>query len=219
MSLRFAILIAAPPLAGVVFGYLSGGRLRGLRTIPVRALWLVWLAAAVQFAQYYVPGFHGAPALAVVFGAVLAWLAVNLPHWPVAARIAGVLIVLGASLNGLAIALNGRMPYDARAAAGAGLPAGTDTPKNVAVNERTRAVALGDTIPLVPLRALISPGDILIGGGAFAFVLIGMRRTERRDDDRDTVLAPAHAGALHAGHAGLADLHDRRPARAGRLIP
>jgi hypothetical protein len=211
MSFRFAILIAAPPLAGVALGYLSGGRIGGLRTIPVRALWLVWLAAAAQLAQYYVPGLHGPAALAVVFAVVLTWLAVNLPRWPAAARIAGVLIVLGASLNGLAIALNGRMPYDAGAA-----PA-TDTPKNVAADERTRVAALGDTIPLAPLHALISPGDILIGGGACAFVLIAMRRRERRIDD--IVLAPPHAGAVHAGRPGVAAGHDRRPVRAGRLIP
>ncbi|MFI5889701.1 DUF5317 family protein [Actinoplanes sp. NPDC051513] len=213
MSLRFAIVIAAPPLAGVALGYLSGGRISGLRTIPVRALWLVWLAAAAQFAQYYVPGLHRAAMLAVVFGVVLIWLAVNLPRWPVAARIAGVLIVLGASLNGVAIALNGRMPYDARAAAGAG------TPKNVPANERTRAAILGDTIPLVPLHALISPGDILIGGGACAFVVIAMRRSERRSHDRDPVLAPHHAGALHPGHAGPVAVHRRGTVRAGRLNP
>jgi hypothetical protein len=215
MSLRFAILMAAPPIAGAALGYLSGGRLGGLRTIPVRALWLVWLAAAAQLAQYYVPGLHGAPALVVVFGAVLTWLALNLPRWPAAARVAGVVIVLGASLNGLAIALNGRMPYDARAAVAAGLPAGDETPKNVAATGRTRAAVLGDTIPLVPLRALISPGDILIGGGACAFVLIAMRRSDRRH--RDPLLAAPDAGAVHPGHPGPADLHDRRPARAGRL--
>src|SRR4051794_32726563 len=67
MSIRFAILIAAPPLAGAVFGYLSGGRIKGLLTLRVRALWLVWLAAAAQLAQYSVPHLHGAPALVVVF--------------------------------------------------------------------------------------------------------------------------------------------------------
>jgi hypothetical protein len=111
--------------------------------------------------------------LAVVFGVVLTWLALNLPRWPAALRVAGVLIVLGAVLNGAAIALNGRMPYAA--------PAAHDTAKNVAADDRTRAARLGDTIPIAPLHALISPGDILIGGGACAFVLLAMRRrrTER----------------------------------------
>ncbi|GIF21729.1 hypothetical protein Ate02nite_44590 [Paractinoplanes tereljensis] len=202
--------MAAPPLAGVALGYLSGGRLGGLRTIEVKALWLVWLAAAAQFAQYRVPILHGPVTLVVVFGAVLAWLAVNLPRRPVALRVAGLLIVLGALLNGLPIALNGRMPYDAGAATG-------ETPKNVAANEQTRAAILGDTIPLAPLHALISPGDILIGGGACAFVLLAMRRPERRP--HDAVPAPAVPGALHPGHPGAAALHDRRSARAGRLIP
>jgi uncharacterized protein DUF5317 len=210
MSYRFAILMATPPLAGVALGYLSGGRLRGLRTIDVKALWLVWLAAAAQLAQYRVPALRGPATLLVVFGAVLAWLAVNLPRQPVALRAAGLLIVLGALLNGLPIALNGRMPYDAAAATG-------ETPKNVAANERTRAAALGDTIPLAPLHALISPGDILIGGGACAFVLVAMRRPERRRDD--AVPAPAVPGALHPGRPGPAALHDRRPVRAGWLSP
>jgi hypothetical protein len=179
MSLRFAILIAAPPLAGVVLGYLSGGRLSALRTIPVTASWLVWLAAAAQLAQYRVPALHGPLTLVVVFGAVLAWLAINLPRRPAALRIAGVLIVLGAALNGLAIAANGRMPYTAAAATG-------ETPKNVAATEQTRAAFLGDTIPLDALHALISPGDILIGGGTCAFVLSAMRRRETTPRERSS---------------------------------
>ncbi|GAA2642313.1 DUF5317 family protein [Paractinoplanes durhamensis] len=219
MSARFAILIAAPPLAGAALGYLSGGRLGALRTIKIRALWLIWLAAAAQLAQYHVPALHGPATLAVVFGAVLAWLALNLPRWPRAVRIAGVAIVLGASLNGLAIALNGRMPYDAQAAAGAGLPTGGETPKNVAATTETRAAVLGDTIPLTPLHAMISPGDILIAGGACAFVLLAMRRQPRRHDDQDLALDSPDAAAPHAGRPGDAALHDRRPARAGRLTP
>jgi Family of unknown function (DUF5317) len=213
MSYRFAILMAAPPLAGVALGYLSGGRLGGLRTIKVRALWLIWLAAAAQLSQYYVPAMHGPAALVIVFAAVLAWLAVNLPGWPRAIRIAGVLIVLGAALNGLAIALNGRMPYDAAALpAGSGESSKSETPKNVAATEQTRLALLGDTMPIAPLHALISPGDILIGGGSAALVLLAMRRAKRSTHDREPDLAPTDPGAVHPGHPGLADLHDRRTA-------
>jgi hypothetical protein len=80
------------------------GRLSGFRTIRVRALWLVWLAAVVQAAQYYAPVLRDAvesivPMLAIVLALVLVWLAVNLPRWPVAIRVAGVVIALGALLN------------------------------------------------------------------------------------------------------------------------
>nr|BFE73946.1 hypothetical protein GCM10020092_072470 [Actinoplanes digitatis] len=105
------VVMLAPVVAGVALGYLLGGRLAGFGAIRIRALWLVWLAAGVQFAQYSALGAR--PLLAVVFTLVAAWLAVNIPEWPGAVRAAAVVIVLGASLNGLAIALNGRMPYDA----------------------------------------------------------------------------------------------------------
>lgn len=89
MSVRFFLLTIAPPVAGVALGYLLGGRLAGFRTVRVRALWLVWLAAGVQFAQYSLDGVRvfvehtvGVPMLALVFAVVLAWLAVNLPGWP-----------------------------------------------------------------------------------------------------------------------------------------
>lgn len=89
MSIRFLLLTIAPPVAGVLLGYLLGGRLGGFRSIPIRALWLVWLAAGVQFAQYSVAGVRhfiedtlGVPMLALIFAIVLAWLAVNLPGWP-----------------------------------------------------------------------------------------------------------------------------------------
>ena len=111
MSLRFLLLSLAPPVLGVAIGYLSGGRLSGFRTLRIRALWLVRLAALVQFAQYSMaPVRHLGPVPAAVFALVLAWLAVNLRSWPGAVRWAGALIVAGAALNGTVIACRVRCP-------------------------------------------------------------------------------------------------------------
>lgn len=184
MSIRGLILLVAPPLIGVALGYLVGGRLSGLRTIRVRALWLVWLAALVQAAQYYAPAVRDAiesvvPMLAIVFVLVLTWLAVNLPTWPAAIRVAGVVIAVGALLNGLVITLNGRMPYAPAVAAAVGLSPGLTTAKNEPADGDTRLSGWGDTIPIAPLRKVISPGDVLIGGGTVALVVLAMRRHRR----------------------------------------
>jgi hypothetical protein len=204
------LLMIAPPVAGVALGHLSGGRLAGFRTIGVRALWLVWLAAVAQYAV------DGPAGLAVVFTSVLIWLAVNLPRWPAAVRLAGVAVLLGAALNGSAIALNGRMPYDPAAAAIAGLPAGAETPENEPAATATRVAVLGDTIPVPPLHAVVSPGDLLIAGGACAFVVFTMRRHRRsRSPDNPEEVKddlPHRPGAQHAGDPALHGrrAHDRR---------
>ncbi|GAA1889976.1 DUF5317 family protein [Asanoa iriomotensis] len=183
MSFRFFLLTIAPPLLGVGLGYLLGGRLAGLRSLRIRALWLVWVAAAVQFAQYSLGGVRhfvenvvGVPMLAVVFATVLGWLAVNLPRWPAAIRLTGLAIVLGAVLNGVVIAANGRMPYDPAAVAKAGGQPGSQTAKNEPAGAGTRLAWLGDTIPIPGLRKVASPGDVLISAGACAFVVLAMRR-------------------------------------------
>jgi hypothetical protein len=178
MSLRFFLLIITPPVLGVAIGYLSGGRLAGFRTLRIRALWLVWLAALVQCAQYSLaPVRHlGVSVLALVFALVLAWLAVNLRSWPRALRWAGALIVAGAALNGTAIFLNGRMPYDPAAVTAVGLRPGVETPKNEPAAGHTPLALLGDTIPVPGLRKVVSPGDVLIATGACALVVLTMRR-------------------------------------------
>jgi hypothetical protein len=165
VSIRGLILLLAPPLIGVVLGYLVGGRLTGFRTIRVRALWLVWLAAAVQAAQYYAPVLRDTiesfvPILAIVFLLVLGWLALNLATWPATIRVAGIVIAMGALLNGLVITANGRMPYAPAMAEAVGLPPGLTTPKNEPMDADTRLSALGDVIPIAPLHKVISPGDV-----------------------------------------------------------
>ncbi|WP_238011340.1 DUF5317 family protein [Dactylosporangium sp. AC04546] len=183
MSIRMLVLVVIPPLLGVGIGYLAGGRLAGFRAIRIRGLWLLWLAAGLQVAHYYVPLVRELVSdramLAVVFAPVLLWLGVNLRHWPAGLRIAGAAIVLGAALNAVAIGLNGRMPYSPAAAEAAGLRAGITTPKNVPAGDGTRLSYLGDIIPIAPLRKVVSLGDLLISGGSCAVVALAMRRHRR----------------------------------------
>ncbi|HEX5202850.1 MAG TPA: DUF5317 family protein [Actinoplanes sp.] len=186
MSLSFFVLIVTPPIAGLLVGYLCGGRLSGFRSVRIRALWLVWVAAAVQFAQYFAPGVRhvvqdvaGVPMLALVFAIVFGWLAVNLRHWPAAIRVAGAAIVLGAAMNALVIGLNGRMPYDPAAADAVGSAPGLEGPKNAPAAAGTRLAPLGDVIPVPLVDKIASPGDVLIGGGTVALVVLAMRRGRR----------------------------------------
>jgi hypothetical protein len=226
MSFRFFLLTISPPVIGVAVGYLSGGRLSGFRGLRIRALWLVWLAAALQFAQYSVEPVRafaedtvGVPMLVPVFAVVLVWLGVNLPGWPRAIRLAGLAIALGAALNGAAIAANGRMPYDQGAVAGLGLRAGIETPKNEPAEAGTRLAFLGDTIGIPVLRKVASPGDVLIAFGAAALVVLAMRRARRPEETTDDP-NPEPTPAPDAGHpadAGGAALHDRRPTDRGQL--
>jgi hypothetical protein len=170
------ILLLGPPAAGVAVGYLCGGRLAALRRVRISALWLLWLAAVAQAAQYYVTALRHPAMLVVVFGLVLAWLGVNLPNWPLAVRIAGAVIAIGAFANGLVIALNGRMPYEPAAVEAVGQRPGLVTPKNVPADPGTRLAILGDSIPVSVVEKVISPGDVLIGGATIAFVAFAMRR-------------------------------------------
>lgn len=198
MSFSFFLLTVAPPVTGVLLGYLCGGRLSGFRTVRVRALWLIWLAAAVQLAQYSAPAVRhvvedvaGIPMLALVFAIVFGWLAVNLRHWPAAIRVAGVAIVLGAATNALVIGLNNRMPYDPAAVAAVGGIPGVEGPKNAPADAGTRLAALGDVIPVPLLGKVASPGDVLIGGGTIALVTLTMRRSRRNQAPPTSAVLPA----------------------------
>lgn len=183
MSIHSLILLIAPPTVGVIVGYVCGGRLAGLRSIRLSAVWLLWLAAVVQAAQYYVAPLRHPATLVVVFGLVLCWLAMNLPTWPLAIRIAGVAITVGALANGLTIALNGRMPYEPTAAEAVGLRPDLTTPKNEPADDATRLAFLGDTIPVTPLKKVVSAGDVLIGAGTVALTALAMRRRDQPDPE------------------------------------
>src|SRR5262245_3417348 len=152
------ILLVTPVLVGVLAGTAAGGRLANLLSVRLRGLWLLWLAAAVQAAQYYLPWPRrlvqddlGTPMLAAVFAIVLLWVARNVVRWPRPMQLAAALVVAGALGNGLAIAANGRMPYAPQAAVRAHLPTTVVGPKNQPADGGTRLGFLGDVIPLPPL--------------------------------------------------------------------
>jgi hypothetical protein len=181
LSLQAAALFLFPVAAGVVAGYAAGGSLAGLISIRLRALWLLWLAAGLQAIQL-----AGAlrevrgPLLAAVFALAAAWLAVNLAGRPRVIQAAAALALAGGLANGAAIAANGRMPYLPAAARAAGLSPGARTPKNIAAGPASHLIGLGDIIPVPPLDAVISAGDILIIAGVIALIAAAMRQVPGR---------------------------------------
>lgn len=179
MDIETVILFAALVAAGVLAGYLTGGSLAGLLSIRLRALWLLWLAAVVQAGELYARtlGHHWRlPLLVITFALAGAWLAANLPGRPVVMTTAGCVALAGGLANGVAIAANGRMPYLPAAARTDQIAPGLVTPKNVAAAPGSHlTAALGDTIPVPPLHAIISIGDVLITIATIALIATAMR--------------------------------------------
>lgn len=171
-------LLLGPVALGVLAGYATGGSLAGLTRTRLRRLWLLWLAAAVQAGELYARGLGRdgrLPLLAITFVLAGAWLAVNLPSRPLVMKTAAWTALAGGLINGVAIAVNGRMPYLAAAARAVGIPPGVATPKNVAAVPGSHLVVLGDIIPLSPLHKVISIGDVLIILATVVLIAAAMR--------------------------------------------
>lgn len=223
MSGQAVLLFGFPAIVGVAAGYVSGGRLGGLVATRLRALWLVWLAGAAQVAEYATERLDGRPGqvlrsvlLAATFAMALGWLLVNLRGRSRVLKTAASTALVGGLLNGVAIALNGRMPYSPSAAATAGIPPGSKTAKNIAAARDSRLSFLGDIIPVPPLHAVISVGDILITLGAAAVIATAMHQPvprhtpEERHDSNHQRTAPDD-GAVHPGDHRPAPVHHRSP--------
>lgn len=169
------LLYALPPTVGVVIGYLWGGRLRHLATVRLRAVWLVWLAAAAQLAATALVSGTAATVLsASAFAMAAVCMVLNLARCR-AAAIAGTVVLVGAGANALAILLNGGMPYSATAAHAVGLTVDDETVRNTVAGEGTRLPWLGDVIAVPPLGAVVSAGDLLIAIGIVGLVASLMR--------------------------------------------
>ena len=186
MSFNAVLAFLVPAMLGVLIGFAIGGRLSGLATSRPKALWLLWVAVALHACHRHLPAVVEpverrlpVPMLAVIFALVLAWLAVNLRHRSRVLRAASAVIAVGMLLNGVVIFANGHMPYSARAAAAAHIPAAEIMPKDAPSDQTTRLVVLADAIPVPALRAVASPGDAVIAVG-IALAMAGAMWTARK---------------------------------------
>ncbi|GAA2875032.1 DUF5317 family protein [Nonomuraea rubra] len=160
------LLMAAPVLLGAALGYLFGGRLHHLADLRLKALPLLLAAALLQAAQFAGVTLFGLSLIGPVFVLVGVWGLLNLrdPGCPVRPPLA--VILAGGAMNGLAILVNGRMPF-----------AGTsgETPKHEVMDAATRLPWLGDVIPVPGTHLLISVGDLLLVAGIGWLIAAGMR--------------------------------------------
>lgn len=170
------ILYAIP--AGILAGFLLGGRLQGLSTIQFRWAWVFLLGLAVQLVLFsdYVTERIGEAGVPIYVGstlAVAAVIAMNL-------RIRGMpIVLLGALSNLVAIVANGGyMPASVEAMQSLGKPvkggySNSSFVPDPALPWLTDIFALP---PWLPFSNVFSVGDILIGLGVVVVISSAMRR-------------------------------------------
>jgi hypothetical protein len=173
--------------AGIVAGYLAGGRLRHLAvTIRLRAVWLIYVGLAVQVLvafgpKSWVPQDVRFPLVLGSYGLVAVWLVVNGLKQRGAVQAAVLIIGLGTLLNIAAIAPNGGIPVSDWALEKSGqsmvyTEKEGEFFKHVRASENTYLNVLGDAIPVPFVARVISVGDIAILLGIAITLAVGMRR-------------------------------------------
>jgi hypothetical protein len=170
---------------------LTGGDLRRLSTVRLRWLPLLWAALALQLIATVIP--FGLPDWALSSLHTASYVLVGAMVLA-NRRLPGILILwVGASLNLLAIAVNGgTLPARASALREAGIhpKAGFD---NSGVVSHPHLAWLGDwwaTPSWLPLRNVISVGDLVILAGAAVLLHVTCRSRDRSRNLLDAAPLP-----------------------------
>ena len=151
---------------GVAAGLAIGRDPRRLAAVSIRWLPLLLVALVARaVAPFAGPVAFPLYLVALAGTAVAAAANVRLPG--------AALIAVGGALNLAVVLLNGGMPVDPAAVAAAGGAMPTDR-LHVAVGPQTLVGYLADVIPVAPLHAAYSAGDVAIALGGFLvpFVLL-----------------------------------------------
>jgi hypothetical protein len=170
-------------VAGLGFRWLTH-RTGGLSALNLRATPLVFAGLALQFAPALgaYPKSALIPGLLASYALIALWLVVNVRLQRGVYRGAFALLAAGWLLNFIPIAANRGMPVSAWASAKASAP---NIPhrgamvKHVVADSSSPARVLGDVIPVAPLHAVISFGDIVLALGVAA-IAGGEAEADRR---------------------------------------
>jgi hypothetical protein len=178
--------LAVLALAGAgLVGFVLGGSVASLATLPLRSRWLVAVAVAAQLGGGLLASAAGSATAYVVGLAASALAALGFCLRNL--RVRGVpLVTVGLLLNTTVVLANGAMPVSLAAAARAGtstavIAAGTD-PRHTVAGAGTALRTLGDVVPVpLPVRPEVaSPGDVLVAAGLTELLCLGMRRRRLR---------------------------------------
>ena len=182
-------------VAGVAAGAGTGGRIRNVADVRLRAAPLAWIAVAVQaslglpFTRHLGAGRPGL--VAVSFGLVGIFLLANLRGRSGALRAGLALLAIGWALNAAVVIANGGMPVSLHALERSDLPSDFDVEdgnlwKHVPADASTRLAPLGDVLTVDGVSNVFSIGDVALMVGTTIGIAAAMRR-------------PDGAGAKHAG--------------------
>jgi hypothetical protein len=176
-------LFALAGLGGAAVGLARGGRLHQLLGLHLRAGPLAWACFAAQVALGLAE--HGPPplvrdvVLVASYAGIGLWIAVNVAGRGTGSGVGFALLLAGWLLNVVPMVLNDGMPVSANAqrAVGAGDEVVDEGHlwKHVPATGDTGAAWLGDVIPLRPVRAVVSVGDLFLLAGVGTVVAAALR--------------------------------------------
>lgn len=161
---------------GVLLGYLRGGRLRRLADANLRGAPLLVAGVVLQAVAEPVRGALGLTLVTLSYAALIGMAAMN---W----RVMGIAVAgVGLALNALVIIANAGMPVRASAIASAGIASRAEA-RELDIGGKRRLeregdvlLLLADVIPVPPLRAVLSFGDLVLAMGLAHAVASLMRR-------------------------------------------
>jgi Family of unknown function (DUF5317) len=193
---------------GVTVGCLMGGRLRGIGSLRLHGLWLVWLPVFVSLLASLPwtddPSARSGSAVMTASGAIGAFLIGNALLQRAGIRIALALMASGWLLNWAVVAVNGGMPVpqefltDAKPLAGLYEVAGMHLAPHVPISPSTALPWLGDVLRVRTPEVIVpfSIGDVLLVVGTILLLALAMRAgstTPSAGSHHGPQIAPAHA--------------------------
>jgi hypothetical protein len=213
---RMWTLMLLPAAMAVVVLLARRRSLRPLLGIRLRGVWLIWVAAALQFLRITEPHgtvsvlrYHrGIVPVALIWALGVAFVAVNLRRRPTGVRIGLGLLASGFTLNSVAIAVNGGMPFSAWAARRAGFSEqfiAEASVRYVQTSRHTTLLLLADLIPVPGLKMVVSVGDLVMFV-AISWVLLAIAW------HGEAATGTRSGAVMSAEHGSAALLPDPKPA-------